>query len=70
MYQSSQCYRVTCSRVTTDTKVHAGDSLPPTAIDLDHFRVKFTLFSVCKKEILGMIRPVDSYYWKLHEPQE
>ena len=49
MYQSSQCYRVMCSRVTTDTKVRAGDSLPPTAIDLDQFRVKFTLFSVCKK---------------------
>ena len=61
MYQSSQSYRITCSRVTTDTKVCAGDSLAPTAIDLDHFRVKFTLFSVCKKEILSMIRPVDSY---------
>ena len=70
MYQSSQSCRVTWSRVTTNRKVRAGDSLAPKAIDLDHFRVKFTLFSVCKKEILGMITPVDSYYWKLHEPQE
>ena len=70
MHQSSQSYRVTCSRFTIDTKVHAGNSLAPTAIDLDHFRVKFTLFSVCKEEILGLIIPVVSYYRKLHERQE
>ena len=55
MYQSSQSYRVTCSRVTTNRKVRAGDRLTPTAIDLDHFRVKFTLFSVCNHKSKGKV---------------
>ena len=36
--------------------VCAGDSLPPTALDLDHVKVKLNLSSIFKKEILGTLR--------------
>ena len=36
--------------------VCAGNSLPPTALDLDHTRVKLNLSSIFKKEILGTLR--------------
>ena len=36
--------------------VCAGNSLPPTALDLDHVSVKLNLSSIFKKEILGTLR--------------
>ena len=36
--------------------VCAGDSLLPTALDLDHVRVKLNLSSIFKKKILGTLR--------------
>ena len=36
--------------------VCAGNSLPPTALDLDHVSMKLNLSSIFKKEILGTLR--------------
>ena len=54
--------------------VCAGDSLPPTALDLDHVRVKLNLSSIFKKRNTRHIetrhdrkdrsvRPMDTYNW-------